>query len=667
MRSRLIAERVSNLNLSMLKRLQPDPFNFGANGQFRGYAVPPGAESIDWFRGGRRSGRRAEPESLPLPSLFDKGRLRLWLVLLLIGLVALFARLSYLQLLRGQYYKTVAEGNRVRIYIVKSPRGVVYDRNQTLLVKNVPSFSLVVIPVDLSHDKTQRAAAVKYLAAASGLDETEINQRIKAQPAYSYQPMIIKENLTFDEATLTKIQSSQYPGVTLKIDSGRQYLQSPSVPSLSHLLGYTGKINPENLQHYLDTGYAIDDYVGKTGLEFSYESVLKGQNGRQHVEVDALGETKKVLAYQKPQPGQNVMLSIDSGLQTEAEQSLRRVLQQSGKKRGVVIALDPNNGEVLAMVSWPAFDDNVFVSGTSTDQITSLFNDPDQPMFPRAISGEYPSGSTFKLVMSSAALQEGVITQRTGFNSVGGIAVGQWFFPDWKAGGHGWTTVVKALAESVNTFFYIIGGGYQDFAGLGVDRIKAYAEKFGLDKPLGIDLPHEAAGLIPDPAWKQKVKGEQWYIGDTYHMSIGQGDLLVTPLQVASWTSVIANGGTLYQPHVVRGMITDKDQPPQLVASKVLNEHFIDPANIAIVQQGLRQAVLAGSARGLGALPVSVAAKTGTAEWSSKKSPHAWITAFAPYEQPQLVVTVLVEEGGEGSSIALPVAADVIRWWAAHR
>ena len=651
----------------MLNRLQSDPFGFGGGGRFRGYVVNGAAESIDWFKGDRRTKRLDEIAALPTASLLNRDRLRFWLALLIFGLTALLGRVSYLQLVRGQYYQTVAEGNRVRIYTVKAPRGVVYDRNQTLLAKNVPSFSLAVIPVDLPTDPGPRAATIQYLAARSGLTEAAITEQINQVPSYSYQPLTVKENVNFDEATLVKIQSSQYPGVMLKTDSRRQYLQSSTTPSLSHLLGYMGKISPEKLDAYLENGYAFDDSAGKTGLELSYEAVLKGTNGKEHAEVDAFGEVKKVLAYQKPQPGQNLVLTIDLELQQQAEQSLRRIMDQYHKQRGSVIVLDPNSGEVLAMVSVPAFDSNVFISGSDSGLITSLFNDPDQPLFNRSISGEYPSGSTFKLVIAAAALQEGVITPQTGVNSVGGLSVGRWFFPDWKAGGHGWTTVTKALAESVNTFFYMVGGGYHDFAGLGVERIKTYAEKFGLNQKLGIDLPQEATGLLPSEAWKEEVKGEQWYIGDTYHLAIGQGDLLVTPLQVAAWTSVFANSGTLYQPHLVRAVGAGEDQPSVPVQSKVLNEHFIDAANLETVRQGLRQGVLTGSSRALGSLPVTVAAKTGTAEWSSTRPPHAWVTAFAPFEHPGLVVTVLIEEGEEGSRLAVPIAADVIRWWAENR
>jgi len=238
-----------------------------------------------------------------------------------------------------------------------------------------------------------------------------------------------------------------------------------------------------------------------------------------------------------------------------------------------------------------------------------------------------------------------------------------WWFPDWKAGGHGITNVEKALAESVNTFFYIIGGGYQDFAGLGVGKITEYAKKFGLGEKLGIDIPGESKGFLPSEEWKEEVKGEQWYIGDTYHYAIGQGDILVTPLQVVSWISTFANGGTLYKPHLVKEIDSSEGELLQSVEPKILNENFISQNNINIVRGGLRSAVLTGSARRLQDLPVSSAGKTGTAEWGTDKIPHAWFTAFAPYENAEIAIVVLVEEGVEGSGVSLSVANDILYWY----
>ena len=265
--------------------------------------------------------------------------------------------------------------------------------------------------------------------------------------------------------------------------------------------------------------------------------------------------------------------------------------------------------------------------------------------------------------MAAAALAEGVINENTTVLSSGGIKIDQWFFPDWKEGGHGLTNVKRALAESINTFFYYIGGGYQDFTGLGLDRLVKYEKMFGLNAQAGVDLPGEAAGFLPTKEWKEKTKGERWYIGDTYHLAIGQGDILVTPLQVADYTAVFANGGSLYRPHFIRQVLSSQDKLIGEVENKPIKSGFISPKNIEIVREGMRQTVTAGSARSLQSVPVAVAGKTGTAQWSSTKPTHAWFTGFAPYDKPEIVLTILIESGGEGSAAAVPIANEVLSWY----
>ncbi len=602
-----------------------------------------------------------------LGSLVNTKAMNVWLVIVALGLLILFGRTAYLQILQGDHFSAIAEGNRIRVRDIKAGRGVIYDRHRNLLVENVSAFSLAVIPVDLPKTDIERQSLVTELSKISTKTSAEIYNLIKQQSPYSYRPLILQENLSNEQAILTEILSGRYPGVVLWSASYRHYLPTSGQPSWSHLLGYTGKIEEEKLQEYLAAGYLIDDYTGKAGIELSYEAQLKGVNGKEQVEVDASGETKEILALQKAVPGNNLVLTIDSDLQQIVETSLRRMLQINHKQRGAAVVLDPKSGEVLALVSWPAFDNNLFSRGISQDDFNKLLNDPDKPLFSRVISGEYPSGSTFKLIVGAAALEEGIVTANSGFNSVGGITVSRWFFPDWKAGGHGWTNIYKAISESVNTYFYLVGGGYQDFIGLWIERIKQYAQEFGLSRPLGIDLPNEADGFLPSQAWKEETKKESWYIGDTYNLSIGQGDILVTPLQVAAWTSVFANGGTLYRPYVVKEILNPNNDEVDAIKPTVLNSNFISSENIQTINRGLRQAVLTGSAKSLYTLPLAAAAKTGTAQWSSQKENHAWATAFAPYDNPQVVVTVLVEEGGEGSSVAIPVIYEILQWWSENR
>lgn len=621
--------------------------------------------SVDVFQDQKQSSAKKSNNTLGL--IVEPKLLTLWLVVLFFGIFVLTARTAFLQIAQGDHFSEVAEGNRIRVIDIKAPRGVIYDRHQNLLLENVSSFALAVTPVDLPKDEGELRQLAIELSEVADMSSEDIFELLDTQSAYSYQSVIIKENLSHDEAIMVEILNSRYPGVILKSSSLRRYLTTNYLNSLSHVLGYIGKIEESRKAEYLEKGYLIDDYVGKAGIELSYEDELKGVNGKQTVEVDATGDAKEVLASKEPVSGNNLVLTIDSELQRVAEESLSRVLEKNGKKRGAVVIMEPNSGEILSLISLPAFDNNLFSQGISSEDFTKLINDPDRPLFSRAIAGEYPSGSTFKLIVSAAALEENIITPNTGFNSVGGIAVSRWFFPDWKAGGHGYTNLSKALAESVNTFYYMIGGGYNDFVGLGVDKITAYAKEFGLSKVLGIDLPNEADGFLPSKEWKEETKQERWYIGDTYNLSIGQGDVLVTPLQVASWTAVFASGGTLFKPYVVKEILDSNNNLVSEIKPVVLNKDFISPQNIEAVNKGLRQAVVSGSAVRLSTLPINVAAKTGTAQWSSNKEPHAWMTAFAPYEEPQIVVTVLVEEGEGGTITAAPVVYDILNWWANNR
>lgn len=600
-------------------------------------------------------------------SAVNMARLWFWVSLISIALLILTARTAYLQLFEGEYFRSVAEGNRIRVRDIKATRGIMYDRRDQPLVRNVPSVSLAVVPVDLPTDQVIRRELFAELAAFASSTPDQVEEIVKKSARYSYQPVVLKDGVTHEEAILIEILSNRYSGVELQSSSIRQYDIEQSGLGLSHLLGYVGRIEDGKLDSYIEQGYSIDDYTGKSGVEFSYEKELKGRNGHEQVEVDAIGEAKEILASDKPVPGSNLVLTIDAGLQKQAEDSLNRALKTVNMRRGSVIALDPRSGEVLALVSLPAFDSNAFSRGIDHETYNALIADPNRPLFSRSVSGEYASGSTIKMVMAAAALEENIINRNTSFSSSGGISVGRWFFPDWKAGGHGTTNVVKALAESVNTFFYIIGGGYDSFSGLGIEKMKQYAERFGLSKSLGIDLPNEASGFYPSQDWKEEVKKELWYIGDTYHAAIGQGDVLVTPLQVAAYTSVFANGGTLYRPHVVKEVRTSDNVSITKIEPTQLMKHVVKPEVVSVVNEGLRQAVVSGSARRLSSLPFAAAAKTGTAQWSSIKAPHAWATAFAPYESPEIVVTVLVEEGAEGSTAAIPVIHEILQWWGENR
>jgi len=567
-----------------------------------------------------------------------------------IFLIIVFQLLN-LQVIQGQEYRQRAENNRIKNEVISSPRGVIYDRQNKILVKNSPNFTLYFIPSDLSVETYQQKKIADKLSENIDLESEEILELFKNADPLSSQPVIIKEYIDYNKALKLKILLEETPSVKLETQAVRDYQKGPA---FSHLLGYIGKITEKELNEYND--YRILDYIGKMGLEKEYESQLKGEDGIRQVERDNFNKIKNIIATKEAIPGNNLVLSIDSDLQQTLYEKLESVIKNQQATGGAVVAMDPQNGEVLAFLSSPSFDNNLFFKGIDQKTYQDLINNPNKPFISRPVSGEYPPGSTIKPVIASAILEEGVADRYDTVNSTGGIKISRWFYPDWKAGGHGITNVVKAIAQSVNTYFYIYGGGYDDVKGLGLELINKYLREFNLGSILGLDYPNEKDGFLPSRIWKKETKGEKWYIGDTYHLAIGQGDILVTPLQVASYTLAIANHGTLYKPHLVQTLTDTDNKIVKKYNSEILNKEFIKKKHIDTVREGMREAVLSGSARALSSLPFSAAGKTGTAQYAQNKPTHAWFTCFAPYENPEIVITVLVENGGEGHAAALPVA-----------
>jgi penicillin-binding protein 2 len=596
--------------------------------------------------------------------------------LLLAGLI-LLARIIWLQFYRGDYYYNLAEGNRLRTEQLEAKRGIIYDVHHEPLVSNVANFVTYITPSNLPTEARSRETVLNQLSQILGQSTIENlkEKLVSISPGSTefYQPIVISDNLTYDEVVQLTIKLNSLPGVSLTTTNKRLYTNlnnwletsSPAVNlnSLSLIMGYTGKISPTELETYPERHYSPLNYIGKVGLEAYYEADLRGVNGGKQIEVDAIGNEKAIISQQDPIDGRHIVLNIDARLQAKLEEIMRQYLTRIGKRRAVAIAINPQNGAILAMVSQPSFDNNSFSLGIKQADYDTLKNDPDTPLLNRAISGEYPSGSTIKPIIAAAALEEKIITPSTGFLSTGGLRVGQWFFPDWKAGGHGWTNVTKAIAESVNTFFYYIGGGYEDFVGLGVERIGQYLRAFGLGQPSNIDLTGESSGFVPTAEWKKQTIGEPWYIGDTYHLAIGQGYLLVTPLQVANYTSAFANGGRIYKPRVVQEILNNDGSVYEVKEPKIIAENMVSPENIETVRQAMRQTVVSGSAQSLKSLPVAVAGKTGTAQFDSRKPSHSWFTGFAPFDNPQMVLTVLVEEGGESTDSAVPIVKDFWQWY----
>lgn len=588
-----------------------------------------------------------EPTKSFVDYIIPTTRLRAGLVFMILGLLILAGKASALQLVQGDEYRALAENNRIREHTLPANRGIIYDRKGTILAQNEPTFYLVTSKAELPIDSVERDSLLTALASFTAVDERGLIDVINETEAFD-EPVLLVEDLSYETAMRFITFEEQFPGIGLEVSSRRSYITN-QIPSLSHILGYTGVLTESEYADVRGTGYRKFDHIGKQGIEKTYEQELRGTFGEETLEVDAHGTTERIVSKRDAVDGENLYLSIDAGLQARVEEIFKDRMEDTVVKRGSAIVMNPKSGEVYALVSWPAYDANAFTSGIDSETYQALLSDENLPLFPRAFAGEFPSGSTIKPVYAAAALEEKIITPTTTFLSTGGISVGPWFFPDWRGGGHGVTNVYHAIADSVNTFFYIIGGGYGDFEGLGIERLMAYAAKFGFGSPTGIDLPGEASGFLPSKEWKLEAKNEVWYIGDTYHAAIGQGDFLVTPLQIAVSTATIANDGIKMQPHI------NKDVYPEPV-------RVIPEETAAIVQDAMRQTVTSGSATSFQSAPVAVAGKTGTAQWASNKPNHSWFTGFAPYEDPSIVVTVLMEEGGD-TSLAIPIARDIVSWW----
>ncbi|HKL16905.1 MAG TPA: penicillin-binding protein 2 [Patescibacteria group bacterium] len=590
----------------------------------------------------------------------------------LIVVLLILSYVIYLQVFKGSYFRNIAEGNRIRTVPVIAKRGLIYDKEERPLTKNRANFSLIIVPGDIPGEKELRQELkdklilnLEKIYSQEGELEADLYNKINSifnnKKLYSSQPEVLISKIDYLNAMKLMIVTNDLVGIKLRSNALREYINPEN--SFSHVLGYVDNITKEEYKH-LKGKYTITDFIGRTGIEKYYEGELKGKNGAKRIEVDYLGREKKVESITPSIPGKGLILSLDSDLQIKTIEVLKKYVQGYDLGAGAIVILNPKNGEILSLASWPTYDNNFFTVG-SKDKLTyeEMSSNPSNPFVFRSIAGEYPPGSTIKPVWALAGLSEGVINENTTILSTGGIGVKQWFFADWKSGGHGYVDLVKALAESVNTFFYYLGGGYKDFIGLGIESLKNYANVFGLSQKTGIDLPSESDGFLADPEWKKRIKNESWYIGDTYHVAIGQGDILVTPLQVANYTSAIANGGNLWRPHLVTHMLDAQSGEVEKINYNAINKNIADKKNIELVQKGLKAAVDWGSARYLDSLSFQVAGKTGTAEVGGNKNPHSWFTGYAPFKNPEIVVTVIFENGGEGTKLAVPASYEIFKYW----
>ena len=606
-----------------------------------------------------------------------------FIILFLLG-VFLFSILLFftfrLQVTEKEKYVAQALENKFITLHLTSERGIIYDRNMRPLVLNEVSFDLWFSKSELPKDKKENV--LNEIARIIEENEEVLKEAIEKNEE---EKILLKKDLNHQQLILLETKKERLPGFKIEKRILRNY---ENLLSLSHILGYLGEISSQQLRQFGD--YEVGDYVGKEGVERSYEQVLKERKGEIQIERDAEGKeiSRKIIEY--PQSGDSLVLSLDFSLQKKVEEALKNILQEIGAEKGAAVALNPQNGEVLASVSWPSFNNNLFARGITSEELQKLNEDERNPQLNRAIGGVYLTGSTIKPLIATAALAEGIVKDTTEIFCplelcLVNIYTGEGdCFPDWTF--HGWTNIKKAIAESVNPFFYTIGGGYTvpspsseffdqrlplEFDGLGVTKIAKYLRLFGLGEKTKIDLPGEVSGRVPDPAWKEKyfaarTRAQQiWYLGDTYNLSIGQGYLLATPLQMAAAFQAIANQGKIFKPKIAKEILDATGDPKEELGPELIKENLISEEFLRIVKQGMRQAVSSpsGSAFSLSALPVKACAKTGTAQiYPKKEIYHNWITVFAPYESPEIVLTVVIENV-EGTRIAAQKAAQEILDW----
>lgn len=591
----------------------------------------------------------------------SRNNFKIFLIIIFVGFLIFSGQAAYLQLFKGDYFSQAAENNYIRSLPVLASRGIIYDRSMKQLVYNVPSFDLVISPQDLPSTTGQRLLVIEKVSKLTGVDQGEIESILKKAETKRSPVAVILEALSHETLLALEEEINDWPGFKIEKNISRQYV---SPLSFSRVLGYMGKLTLPEIEK--NPNYFLTEKIGKNGLEAFYEKILRGIPGEKLVEVDARGRFKRDISENKPQDGQGLVLSLDGLLQESFFTVVSKSLEDRKLKKAAVVAIDPKTGGILAMLSFPVFDNNSFAQGLTAKNYAELSQNPDRPLFNRAISGQYAPGSTIKPLVGATAIQEKVVTPSTKVNDSAGelVILNQYSsavaysFGDWKT--HGVVDLYSAIAQSCNVYFYTVGGGYGNIKGLGVERLEKYFKLFGLGKALGIDLANESDGLVPSEAWKKQLKNEPWYIGDTYHISIGQGDLLVTPLQMAVATAAIVNGGKIIQPHLVDKIIDSDKNVIETIKPTVLSQDFISQANLSIIKDAMRQTVTTGSARLLNDLPVAVGAKTGTAEVAGQSNYNAWATAFAPFDDPQVVFAVLVENAGEGSQVAIPILKEVL-------
>ncbi len=619
---------------------------------------------------------RSERRTAPAAKLSLSRRLAVLGAVTVLCFGVLSAQLFRLQVLDTGYYQLQAEGNRLRLAPITPARGLIYDRNGRLIAENVAAPYAVLVPSRLP--KGQEAETYAAIEALLRVPTHELDAKVtKARRSNDLEtPIVIKRELDRDTMQILRERESSLPGVKVEYEPVRRY---PYADLLAHMLGYTGRVEPEDLKAKHDHPYQPADRTGKAGLELTYEGYLRGAPGRETVEVDAAGRLLRRLDAEPAQNGYNLVTTIDVELQREVRRILEESVRDLDSKKAVAIVMDVRTGELLANVSLPAYDNNIFSGELDDAKFEAITRTPDKPLLDHAIAEKFPPGSTFKLVTGVAALQEGIAKPGTTITSNGALLVPRDYdptqfdsFPDWRAG-LGPLNFYRGVAMSSDVYFYCLAGGQcPDFkTGLGSERLAKYARAFGFGEQTGVDLPGETDGLVGDAVWLKKVSSgaDNWFLADTFYLGIGQGYMEATPLQVVRMTAALANGGKLMRPKVVRE-VRDADGGVILPArTDVTRQVPVSEENLVIIREAMRQAVADGTATTAQVPGVTTAGKTGTAEFGArlgagsvygKYKEHGWYTGFAPFEQPEVAVVVFHYQGG-GALTAAPTAGRILK------
>ena len=558
-------------------------------------------------------------------------RLKFLFLIILLSVLLLIGGLYYCQIYQGDKYVRLAYNNKLRLIRFTAPRGEIFDRNGVPLAVNERTFCIMGYPADLNTaEKLEKLSAV-LISHGIIISVSDLEKIIKQQRLTPYRVMKLVPNLTMTQMA-ELVADADFPHELFPLSVWKRTY--PSGAATANILGYVGEISEEELKARPESLYSGGDLIGKSGIERSYEEVLRGEAGEEAIEVDARGRRVRILDARPAAKGNDLKLTLDMGAQKLAVELLKDY-------RGALLAMDVKTGAVIAMASSPAYDNNPLAWGVSGREWSSMVNDPERPMLNRAITGIYPPASTFKAFMSITALEENAINNSTSFHCPGALRVGSRTFRCWKHSGHGSLNVTGALQHSCDVFYYQVG------LKLGIDKIIKWGRKFKLGEPTGIDLPSENSGNIAGPDWKQRRFKEGWVRGDTVNYSIGQGYVLMTPLQIARVYAAIANGGKLVTPHLCA---LNYKEPENL---------NLNPDKLAIVQKGLSYVVSRGTGSRAGRFGVSIAGKTGTAQ-NSQGDDHALFVGYAPAEEPKYVAFAIVEAGKHGSSVASPLVGQLL-------